>query len=223
MNKNLIIAILIFIITVGVLSRTGCNPKIVNTNDHTLDSLQNIIDQKDIREMELVDKSDSIQFLKDSISKVKSKIVVKYIEKKEVIQALPLNEGMIFLSKYVSFDKTFPHKLIVNSDTTVLINKEQLKDVNTIIVEKQGCLEILEETNKEVNLLESKDSINILLIKTLNEEDVLKGEQIEDLKSNLILERHNVKKLNKNLKLRKFFSTIKESVMVSAIVYLVIK
>ena len=159
----------------------------------------------------------------DSISKVKQKVVKQIIKEKETVEKLPLDDAMIYLSKHISFDNNFPHKRIVNFDTAVLINRKQLTDINMIIVDRNGCKEVLKQTESQLESLEQKDSLNTELIKTMNEEDSIKEQQIDDLKGNLLVEKNNVSKLNRKLKFRKYFSTLKESIMTGMIIYFAIK
>lgn len=110
---------------------------------------------------------DRVAQLQDSVKNIKTKVVVKEVEK---IKYLPIDENVEILRENLlthgeltdSLD-TLPAIFEVNNDTVVMISENNLKDINGIVVKYEWGLvenQILTDALEEDSIIiEKKDSI----------------------------------------------------------------
>lgn len=97
----------------------------------TIHDLENLVEQKNLE----------IQGLKNRVQDVKEVVIIE----KEQIQKLPPDSGVVklreFLEEYTETElDTFP---TLTSDSLVLLDNENLKDINSVFLDYFGAVEIM--------------------------------------------------------------------------------
>lgn len=117
----------------------------------TIHGLENLVEQKNLE----------IRELKNRVQEVKEVVIIE----KEQIQKLPPDSGVVklrgFLEDYTdTAPSTFP---ALTSDSLVLLDNGNLKDINSVFLDYFGALEIMFEQEeiiyKDSIVMESLDSI----------------------------------------------------------------